>query len=933
MYQWPPFTFFDHHMVTEEGSDKPHPLFKELNIVCCTSGRGNIIVGDIEGFINIVDRDFKARAFQAYDRTVKHVQQLKGHNILVTVGSDDHPIESTLRIWNLDKQDKTGNPLCVKSLELNVNKPITKLASTEDLTHIAVGTMDGTVILVCGDIVRERKPKHMEIRPMDGIPVTGLGWNEGWLGGHALYVVTSATTQCFHFFSSMRVEELDPDQGAELDCAVLSEQNNMIAARDNAIYFFAPDVRRDCLAFAGPKKMIAWFRSHLVVVWAQDTSGQNFNTVNIYDLRNKFTAFTKEFHNVTNVITEWGSIFILTADGKCFQLEEKDTQTKLDTLFKNDLYSVAINLAKSSQGYDANAIVDIYRKYGDYLYARPRFDFDGAMAQYLQTIGGLEPSYVIRKFLDAQRIHNLTTYLQALHTKKIANPDHTTLLLNCFTKLKDEEQINAFIEKSEYQFDVDTAISVCRQAAYYVQALRLAKRHRLHHMVLKILLEDLGRHSQALEYIRTLDFAEAEAAMKLHGKELTTHLPAQSTELVQQLCTSYQPSGGEHVEGIKAAQANQADDGIAPLESLLDDISFIVNANRASDTVANPADFVHIFVNQPEWLVMFLEFIIEQEEFAALHEQNEEAAKIVYDTLLEMYLREDDNVTFEDEATRNAKRREQHQKALALLLNDKAMFHENHALVLAKMHGFHDGVVLLYERQHMYNEKLHYFMELHNYDEILKTCKRHGDVDDDLWVQALSFFASQQQKCESEIKEVLKYIERNRLLPPLLVIQILAQNKGTTLSVVKDYIIETLKQTHHLIREDKRQIREISEETDKMRTEIEELKTSAKIFQVSKCSACLNQLDPHSTSVHFLCMHSFHQRCLGDSERECPICLPENKKILDIRRHLEENADQHDQFYKQLDCAVDGFSKVAEYFGRGIFQSIITPGGGNAPSK
>eukprot|EP01094_Clydonella_sp_ATCC50884_P020729 TRINITY_DN4366_c0_g1_i3.p1 TRINITY_DN4366_c0_g1~~TRINITY_DN4366_c0_g1_i3.p1 ORF type:complete len:242 (-),score=70.01 TRINITY_DN4366_c0_g1_i3:10-693(-) len=190
---------------------------------------------DIEGFINIVDRDFKARAFQAYDRTVKHVQQLKGHNILVTVGSDDHPIESTLRIWNLDKQDKTGNPLCVKSLELNVNKPITKLASTEDLTHIAVGTMDGTVILVCGDIVRERKPKHMEIRPMDGIPVTGLGWNEGWLGGHALYVVTSATTQCFHFFSSMRVEELDPDQGAELDCAVLSEQNNMIAARDNVL--------------------------------------------------------------------------------------------------------------------------------------------------------------------------------------------------------------------------------------------------------------------------------------------------------------------------------------------------------------------------------------------------------------------------------------------------------------------------------------------------------------------------------------------------------------------------------------------------------------------------------------------------------------------------------------------------------------------------
>ena len=40
---------------------------------------------------------------------------------------------------------------------------------------------------------------------MDGIPVTGLGWNEGWLGGNALYVGTSAAIQCYHFFSNMRV--------------------------------------------------------------------------------------------------------------------------------------------------------------------------------------------------------------------------------------------------------------------------------------------------------------------------------------------------------------------------------------------------------------------------------------------------------------------------------------------------------------------------------------------------------------------------------------------------------------------------------------------------------------------------------------------------------------------------------------------------------
>ena len=50
------------------------------------------------------------------------------------------------------------------------------------------------------------------------------------------------------------------------------------------------------------------------------------------------------------------------------------------------------------------------RQYGDHLYSKR--DYEGAIVQYIKTIGRLEPSYVIRKFLDAQRIHNLTAYLQ-----------------------------------------------------------------------------------------------------------------------------------------------------------------------------------------------------------------------------------------------------------------------------------------------------------------------------------------------------------------------------------------------------------------------------------------------------------------------------------------------------------------------------------------
>lgn len=90
-------------------------------------------------------------------------------------------------------------------------------------------------------------------------------------------------------------------------------------------------------------------------------------------------------------------------------LEEKDAQTKLDMLFRKNLYDVAIKLARSHQ-YDPVLIVDIFRKFGDHLYAKG--DYDQAMSKYVMTIGKLEPSYVIRKYLDAQRIRNLTDYLQ-----------------------------------------------------------------------------------------------------------------------------------------------------------------------------------------------------------------------------------------------------------------------------------------------------------------------------------------------------------------------------------------------------------------------------------------------------------------------------------------------------------------------------------------
>lgn len=101
-----------------------------------------------------------------------------------------------------------------------------------------------------------------------------------------------------------------------------------------------------------------------------------------------------------------------------------------------------------------------------------------------------------------------------------------------------------------------------------------------------------------------------------------------------------------------------------------------------------------------------------------------------------------------------------------------------------------------------------------------------------------------------------------------------------------------------------------------MRKEIQDLRTNARIFQLSKCTACTFTLD--LPAVHFMCMHSFHLRCLGDNEKECPECAPEYRSVLEMKRSLEQNSKDQDRFFQQVKNSKDGFSVIAEYFGKGI---------------
>jgi len=186
----------------------------------------------------------------------------------------------------------------------------------------------------------------------------------------------------------------------------------------------------------------------------EEKSGRT--SVTIYDLRNKFIAANLLLplgETVRLCSTDSDAAFAITSAGAVLQFIEKDTNSKIDVLLKKSLYTLAITLAAEEQC-DAAEIVKLYQKYAEHLYENE--EYDAAVEQYCNTIGFIQPSHVIRKFLDPQKLVNLITYLEKFHEKGFATRDTTDLLLTCLTKLNDVEKILHFTELDTALPDVNS---------------------------------------------------------------------------------------------------------------------------------------------------------------------------------------------------------------------------------------------------------------------------------------------------------------------------------------------------------------------------------------------------------------------------------------------------------------------------------------------
>jgi len=1067
--EFPIFRFINFERLVEPPRKEGEVSLKKESITCAASGRGTIFLGDDQGHILAMDRNLKLVAFEGFNSTLFEMSLCRERNILIAVGRNNDSDPPCISLFNTANIDEHGIPsklsldVTFDSKFISPNSIPSCIAVTPTMTDVAVGFLTGEVIIVHYDKAL-RSARQRLLFQKAGSSVSCLMFHPDSKISVAcdlgIFVCSTAVADQSQFgiFGGILPSAPPPEDGenicfdeVKLDGVCVTEDGRMAVAKDDSITLWNEEGPESTFALEGKKIKLSSFRNNLIFCTSKqvpDGTGKTVevNEVIVLDRDNKFISMKERgLGRINKVVQEWGSVFLFTADNSIFELTEKDIQSKLEVFFKRNMFKEALALARNNR-FDKMAETTIIMRNAEYLYNKGQFDL--SVEEYIRTIGQLEPSFVICKFLDSQHIKELTKYLEKLHERGFANADHTTLLLNCYTKLEAAAKLDEFLRtNSSGDFDVDTAIKVCRQAKYYDHALSLSKKFQKHEWFLKIQLEDKMQYKIALDYIADLEQADRERYLKQFGKILIENIPQETTDLLVDMCTAeVQPEQSPNFNPFLGAAANSDDvsglisasslpgtdsgasqqsvldipiteldlDGLEPIKvdsdsseglasslipanlsatlsektrevkektrevkekatafvnswlplnrtgtiggsdivnpqplsseqpemssqaeskSAATSVVSMISSLSASDSAkvvlsssgvstepkkprqlgrSKPEDFIHIFVSRPTWLCMFLERVIE-------HVEN--VSSINYDTLLELYLRGPDSADDAKKETEEEKAARK-QKVLNLLNQSKSAprYDRHHALVLCQRYNFDEGVRILLSSLGMYQVILQNLMEKHDDNGVMQTCRDHSSEDKTMWVQALTFFASQEHPNEELIQTVLGNISSNNLMSPLMVLQVLSQNPSLQLATVKNYITDCLERENQIMLQCQREIELCQRETKGLKEDIERLANDPKVFQSSKCSLCQTALS--LPTVHFLCGHSFHQRCVGGNEHECPTCATKNKQIAEAKRNLEESAKKHDAFIKSLNSENDGFTVIAEYCGRSIFSCL-----------
>jgi hypothetical protein len=846
-----------------------HTQIKQIQLTCAFPHQQLIYAGDSNGMIQIFDSSIsKIQSWRAHTSSISSIRVFG--NFLISV------VANGIKVWDLSKVDNNQDPICCRVIEKNDMSCWTILPN---LSHLLIGTSQGMVVSYRGDLTRDRSLKVKTLLDVKQ-SITNLAF-EMDKSSQNIYVTTVSKV----YKLNKDVIVLD-EAGCDVGLLLEAHEADTIfyIARQGILQAFGPLGPTFSIPINNYGNITSIF-NHRGYIGTLTKLKQGC-LLTLVDVANKFVGFSgvftddgvslllplkqdgdamdplelatagKDVQDVLLVIST-SSLLVVTPN-VVHKLTEMEVSEQLEILYKRHMYPLAIQLVSD----DLPLTREIYLKYGDYLYSRG--EYSSSIKAYMETIGTTSPSVVIRKFLDASRLSDLVEYLEALFERSKSQSvtitkDHTTLLLNCYVRLKDLKKLDNVLTWKDVNFDVETAVQVLK-SSFPSHALALTKRYGMHSAHVSLLMS-AGKTKEALLYVEQCKRPDQEDLMQRFGHALIDVLPQETAGLLMQLAhgcdyTRYLPLFvGHNDEAVKFLES-------AKMSSLP------IAVTQTSS--GSGLQMMEIESSQEFWDVT-------------------PHLKKLNTTLLSLYLDSEESTL------------KYSPKIIKLLQEEE--YDVDEALISCKAVNFQQGTQVLNQRRGRFTELFHSLINTGDDEVIYQATLDYGPLDPTLYLLALDHFATK----DKYLKPLLSKIDQVRI-PPMVVIDRL-KKRGARIGVVKEYLKTCMKRLEDGVVEDTELIQAYKRDTIKMQTHMKELQDVV-TFQSSKCQACGQPLT--LPTLHYYCHHSYHLSCLP--EGDCPRCAPEHRMVMDLaknqvgedvwRKELNDSKNWEERF----DVIARGFS-------------------------
>lgn len=760
-------------------------------------------------------------------------------------------------------------------------------------------------------------------------------------------------TQMLQLSNHRRPTTVLDDRGAAVGCSsYMTDTKELVVGRDEGIFSYSVEDRGGAAGIEGVKQCVSAVGRYVLVASLDDKTRRT--NITVYDLRNKFIGMNAPLpqgERVLMVLHDGGSACVVTSAWSLIRFRERDTAAKIDVLLRKSLFPLAISLAGEEQ-ISGGEIMKLYKLYGDHLYKKG--DFDAAATQYCCTIGYVPPSYVVRRFLDPQRMSNLISYLEKLHEKGLAKKDHITLLLTCYTKIKDEAKVTQFVngdtlamvsnssssgqggsnttttgsfssvrtggaDADDDVFDVPMAVKILNDSGFVSQALVLAGRHRLHSEFIRIQISRASPDTNAaFAYFAALVF-EADVTpdtirelLAVHGRRMLELQPTAFTEVLIKL-TIADYKALRPTATLSSTGGNSNDKA----QTAIPPTSIASNPNKSCVTIAELLALYSTYSTDGEssnsLLISLLDGVME-----GLKSRGRSVPGNLHTTLLELHLEAWSQLLSKDHPSR-ASITLVEENIMAVL--DSIGAHPQaaaQAMLLTHSFGFLRGKQFLLEQTCPNIDVVcSQLIAAGDGNGLLRLLRRtgSGEQGSQVFIEILTYFVQQtftpdanedEDERWDKVTDVLKVLDQqDDLVSPLQVVSILAANPELPLEIISDYLSRTLEDSN---------------------SEIAQLEADVQAMQ-NTITDLINQEIARKQLGMLPQFKSLRPRKHSDDDDDDAEAIAEveemeqaaeQKKWMAIKQSMRQRDRQEEQetFFAELEQSTDGFATVAAYFGK-----------------